>query len=105
MAGLWDDSFEVRTRTGITCGWCGLDETAWPAEPKAAAWLALGYIELTGVLAVGVGPAGELVVLAEVVSVLLSGKPAGYLPHLCADVPAAVREQYADEIAAVVSGS
>lgn len=97
-APLGPGEWEIHTSGAMVCGYCGETETRWSAEPKAAAWLVLGHIRLTGIHALGVGPAGELVVLAETETLL--GQPAGYLPHLCTRIPAEVHEQYADEIAA-----
>jgi len=97
-SGTW----EIDVGLGrMVCGYCGETENIWPAEPKAAAYLALGYVRLTGYHALGVGPAGELVVLAEVER--LSGEPAGYLPHLCEAIPGSMRADYAPEIAARIA--
>jgi hypothetical protein len=85
----------------ILCGYCHEEEDDWPAEPKARALLTLGYIRFTGFRSLGVGPAGEIVVLFEVET--LSGKPTGYLPHLCTAVPAEVYAEYADDVAASVA--
>jgi hypothetical protein len=80
----------------MVCGYCYTTESAWLAAPGAAAHLALGYLSLTGFHALGVGPAGELVVLAEAHT--LTGATV-YLPHLCEQIPDGMREQYADDIA------
>jgi hypothetical protein len=85
----------------MVCGYCGETESAWRAEPKAAAYLALGYVRLTGYHTLGVDPAGELVVLAEVET--MAGKAAGHLPHLCEQIPATKYEECAEEIAASVA--
>jgi hypothetical protein len=79
----------------MECGYCGRSEHQFEG---AGAHLALGYLSLTGFHALGVGPACELVVLAEATT--LSGSTV-FLPHLCRWIPDAVREQYADEIAAL----
>jgi hypothetical protein len=86
----------------MVCGYCNETESEWRAEPRAAAYLTLGYVRLTGYHMLGVGPAGELVVLAEVETMV--GKPAGCLPHLCEQIPATKYDEYAAEIAASVAG-
>lgn len=94
-----DGEFEIQTRSHMVCGYCGQTER-WRGQSPIPEHLALGYLELTGVWSLGVGPAGELVVLAE--ATRLNGATE-MLPHLCGQIPADLYAKYADEIAAAVA--
>lgn len=86
--------FEITVPRGpLVCGYCG--ETEWFSN-EAQKHLNIGHLELTGYHALGVGPAGELVVLAE--ATWLGGRR-DHLPHLCEAIPPAMYEKYAAEIA------
>lgn len=91
-----DGEFEVVTRSHMVCGFCDQTER-WEAMSPVPQQLALGYLELTGVWAPGVGPEGELVVMAE--ATRLNGAVV-WLPHLCEKIPADLYVEYADDIAA-----
>lgn len=94
-----DGEFEITVPSGpLVCGYC--DETETWARHEAAAQLLVGYLALTGYHSLGVGPDGELVVLAE--AEWLGGR-IDHLPHLCEKIPDEVRAKYADDIAAVVA--
>lgn len=89
-------------RPALTCGFCGQTETEWASEPnigKARTHFALGYLRLPGTWLLGVHPTGRLDVLVDVESAL-TGEHAGYLPHLCEQIPAEAYERCAEEIAA-----
>lgn len=93
------EGFEITVPRGpMVCGYCG--ETEWWSHIQPApAWLQLGYLSLTGFHSIGVGPAGELVVLVECEH--MNGR-VDHLPHLCAAIPDSVREQYADDIGEII---
>jgi hypothetical protein len=94
-------AFEITIPAGpLVCGYCGETEL-FDHVPPAPQWLMLGYIQLTGFHSLGVGPAGELVVLAEITH--LNGRR-DCLPHLCQQIPAGVLEEYAADIAAILAG-
>lgn len=84
-------------RGPMICGYCGETEY-FPGE--AQKYLDLGHLELTGHHGLGVGSDGELVVLVE--AAWLSGSP-DHLPHLCKQIPAEVRGEYAADIAAILA--
>lgn len=91
--------FEITVPGGpMVCGYCGKTET-W-SRHEAAPQLKLGYVQLTGFHTLGVGPAGELVVLAE--AKWLNGQ-IDHLPHLCEQIPAEIYERYASDIAAALA--
>lgn len=98
------DGFTITVPGGpLVCGYCGAEDrfgsTSAAGIPDGkrqvnpAAELAKGTIRLTGDHALGVGPDGELVVLVEVSA--WSGRPAGWLVHLCKQIPASLYEKYA----------
>jgi hypothetical protein len=92
--------FEITIPGGpMVCGYCGQEEH-WEKFPPVPAHLALGYLQLTGFRLLGVGPEGELVVLAEATN--LSGDII-HLPHLCDKIPDSVRDEYADDIRALIA--
>jgi hypothetical protein len=97
------NDFEITVPRGpMVCGYCGetenFDRPVPPTMKIPQAYLTLGYLELTGVWALGVGPQAELVVLAE--ARWLNGNM-DRLPHLCEKIPPAKYDEYAAEIAAV----
>jgi hypothetical protein len=105
--------FEITVPGGpMVCGYCGREErwanlSGVPEEARAgfrraAAWLTLGYLSLTGDYLIGVGrDDGRLVVLVE--AKRLNGDTV-MLPHFCPSIPDAVRARYAAEIAASAAG-
>jgi hypothetical protein len=94
--------FEITIPRGpMVCGYCGETEHFTGGEPGAHQKLVIGYLELTGIHSLGVGPDGELVVLAEVR--WWHGKAAGWLAHLCTQIPPEVYEECAGDIARLAS--
>jgi hypothetical protein len=105
------DGFTITVPGGpLVCGYCGEEDRFGSTSAAGildgerqinpAAELAKGTIGLTGCHALGVGPDGELVVLAEIDAP--GGAPAGWLVHLCQQIPSDVYKKYATDIAGIL---